>query len=231
MRIMSFNTQHCLNYRTKQIDFEIMAEAIRSLSPDIVGLNEMRGEGIHPEYTAQTERLAELAQMPCMHFAPAADIPNGGPYGNAILAKTPLASLRTIPIPPPDDAARRYYEPRAILHATTEDGLTLLVTHMGLTDAERRNAVAALLPLIRETRCILMGDFNATPEDPVLDPIRARMHDTAEHFPAPRLSFDSIAPRVKIDYIFVSRDIRVLSSDIPEIIASDHRPHVAELAL
>ena len=31
----------------------------------------------------------------------------------------------------------------------------------------------------------------------------------------------------KIDYIFVSPDIKIKSADIPEIIASDHRPHIA----
>ena len=32
---------------------------------------------------------------------------------------------------------------------------------------------------------------------------------------------------VKIDYIFVSPDIEVISADIPVIVASDHRPHTA----
>ena len=42
---MTFNTQHCLNYTTQEIDFSVMAEAIKIYDPDIVGLNEMRGLG------------------------------------------------------------------------------------------------------------------------------------------------------------------------------------------
>jgi endonuclease/exonuclease/phosphatase family metal-dependent hydrolase len=36
---------------------------------------------------------------------------------------------------------------------------------------------------------------------------------------------------VKIDYIFVSPDVRVVSADIPATVASDHRPHVATVEM
>ena len=39
MKIMTFNTQHCRNFVTGKIDFEVMAEAIRKEAPEIVGLN------------------------------------------------------------------------------------------------------------------------------------------------------------------------------------------------
>lgn len=56
-----------------------------------------------------------------------------------------------------------------------------------------------------------------------------RLRDTAESFTAPKLSFPSDAPRVKIDYIFTSPDLTVTEADIPALIASDHRPHTATL--
>jgi endonuclease/exonuclease/phosphatase family metal-dependent hydrolase len=42
-------------------------------------------------------------------------------------------------------------------------------------------------------------------------------------------TFPSDKPTIKIDYIFVSPDIEVENSYVPEIIASDHRTHVAEI--
>ena len=72
MKVMSFNTQHCLNFITRKIDFPRMAEAILQCGADIVGLNEMRGEGISPEYEAQTEALSALTGLSHMFFAPAA---------------------------------------------------------------------------------------------------------------------------------------------------------------
>ena len=79
MKIMSFNTQHCLNYMTDKIDFEAMAEAILRCDADIVGLNEMRGKGRDAEYTAQVERLAALTGMKHFYFAPAITFPGKGP--------------------------------------------------------------------------------------------------------------------------------------------------------
>ena len=39
MKVMSFNTQHCLNYLERKIDFQVMADAINRCGADIVGLN------------------------------------------------------------------------------------------------------------------------------------------------------------------------------------------------
>lgn len=75
----------------------------------------------------------------------------------------------------------------------------------------------------------LMGDFNVTPGDRILDPIRKKMNDTACRFPVPLLSWPSDKPEIKIDYIFVTPDIEIISADIPDIVASDHRPHIAEI--
>ncbi len=71
MKIMTFNTQHCKNYITQKIDFEIMAEAIKQRDPDIVGLNEMRAMGGDPEYTDQVKKLSQLTGMQYYHFAKA----------------------------------------------------------------------------------------------------------------------------------------------------------------
>ena len=43
------------------------------------------------------------------------------------------------------------------------------------------------------------------------------------------LSFPSVNPNRKIDYIFVSKDINILDANIPSIVASDHFPHTATL--
>ena len=62
-----------------------------------------------------------------------------------------------------------------------------------------------------------------------MDPIRSRMKDTACLFTQPLFSFPSDKPDRKIDYIFVSPDAQVLAAEIPPIVASDHRPHTAEI--
>ena len=102
MKIMTFNTQHCLNYLEQRIDFDVMANAILTCDPDIVGLNEMRGKGDDPEYTEQVKILAEKTGMPYYYFAPAISFEGGGPYGNGFLSKIPILSAETVIIPDPD---------------------------------------------------------------------------------------------------------------------------------
>ena len=125
-----------------------------------------------------------------------------------------------------------WYETRCLLKAGIDapDGpLTVCVIHFGLNPDEAENAVKTVLSAVEEERCVLMGDFNVLPEDPVLLPIRERMFDTAELFSEPKLSYPSDKPDRKIDYIFVSKDMKVVSADIPAIVVSDHRPHTAEV--
>ena len=230
MKIMTFNTQHCNNFLEGRIDFPCMAKVIREANADIVGLNEMRGEGADPYYTAQTETLQELSGMPYAHFAPAIHLPQG-PYGNAFLSALPIVSVQNIPIPDPIGRKENsHYETRSLIKAKLEGGITLLVTHFGLNPDEQENAVKTVLDHITEEKCILMGDFNVPPDAPVLLSIRERMKDTAALFEEEKYSFPSDKPRVKIDYIFVSRDVTVCSADIPPIVASDHRPHVATIS-
>ena len=231
MRVMTFNVQHCLNYIENKIDFEIMAKTIIECGADVVGLNEMRDLGSDEEYQAQAEILAELCGMEHYYFAKAYEFP-GGPYGNAILSRIPIVKAETIAIPDPEPRGYDgYYEPRCILKAELEGGITVMVLHVGLNPDEKESAIATVVKSLADERCILMGDFNMTPDDKTFTPIYQRMKDAAEGFCEDKLSFPSIDPHCKIDYIFVSRDVVVENADVPDIVASDHRPHIATVCL
>ena len=233
MKLMSFNTQHCLNYLEQKIDFQIMADAILTCEADIVGLNEMRNAGEYEDYEDQTGILSKLTGLENHYFAQAIRFHDGkNPYGNALLSRYPLKSVETILVPDPEPKAYDgYYETRCLLKAKLENGLTVLVIHFGLNPDEQENAVQTILANLEDEKCILMGDFNVVPEDKVLLPIRERMVDTAEFFDAPKLSFPSDNSTIKIDYIFVSKDIAVTEADIPAIVAADHRPHTATVVM
>ncbi len=232
MIVVSFNTQHCLDYIEQKIDFEKFAETVRNLNPDVIGLNEMRGEGIASDYTDQVKILSKLTGMKYYFFAPALEITGKGPYGNGILSRIPILNAEIISIPDPKVRKYKgYYETRCILKAELEGGVTVLVTHFGLNPDEQENAVATVLANISEKKCILMGDFNARPDNPVLEPIKGRLFDTADKFDTEKLSFPSDVPDRKIDYIFVTHDVKVVNADIPPVVMSDHRPYVATLEL
>lgn len=232
--LMSYNTQHCLNYITREIDFDLMADTIRNCGADIVGLQEMFDLGETEEFTTQTKVLAEKLGF-YHYFAQATKLEGGQyPYGNGIISRYPILAAETVIIPDPVvRTGTRYYETRCLLKAKIDvgEGLNVLVTHFGLNPDEQENAVNTVMANLPGEKCVLMGDFNVRPENERISSIRQRLYDTAELFDEPKLSFPSDNPRGKIDYIFTSKDLQVLSADIPAIVSSDHRPHIATIEL
>ena len=230
MKIMTYNVQHCKNYLEGNIDYELIAKIIRESGAELVGLNEMFNEGETSKYPNQTRILSELSGYESYYFAEAIKIRSESPYGNAILSKSKMVSTETVIIPDPNPRQYKgYYETRCVLKAKFENGLTVLIVHVGLNPDEQENAIKTLLENITDEKCIVMGDFNVEPGDPLLAPIRERMQDAADKFDAPKLSWPSDKPTVKIDYIFASNDIEIISADIPNIVGADHRPHTAEI--
>lgn len=236
---MTFNTQHCRNYIKDFIDYDIMAEAIRTCGADIVGLNEIRDLGEDPDYYGpQLKELSERTGLPYFYFAEAIRFDSGkNPYGNGILSKYPLRDLKTVPIPDPPMEGRNpkgYYETRCLLCATADIGdseLALRISHFGLNTDEQASAVSTVIGTLPNEKCVVMGDFNSHPDDPVLAPLYDRLTDTAQATGLTKLSFPSDTPWEKIDYIFVTPDIEIKEADIPEIIASDHRPHTVTVSI
>lgn len=234
IKFMSYNTQHCLNFITREIDFDIIADTIKKCEADIIGLQEIRDEGQDADYQSQAKIIAEKLGYHYYYFAEAIRFEGVNPYGNAIISRYPIISAETIMIPDPEiKKYDGYYETRCLLKATIDvrNGLHVLVSHFGLNPDEHENAVETVVSNIPKEHCVLMGDFNMAPDNQILNPIMQGLQDTAKFFSTYKLSFPSDTPKVKIDYIFVSKDLKVEYADIPEIISSDHRPHVATIEL
>lgn len=104
------------------------------------------------------------------------------------------------------------------------------MTHFGLNPDEQVLAQETVLAQIEDQRCVLMGDFNMTPDAELLQSIRARMTDTAALIQGPTATFPSDRPDRKLDYLFLSRDLTVQSAEILPVIASDHRPYFTVLS-
>ncbi|MBQ8545563.1 MAG: endonuclease/exonuclease/phosphatase family protein [Clostridia bacterium] len=231
MKIMTFNTQSCLNYLEQKVDYDIMAKTILDLGAEVVGLNEMHSyceEG--DTFPNQTKTLADLCGFENHYFARAVCLPPEGSFGNGLISKYKIVKAETIAIPDPNPRKYNgYYETRCILKAKLENGLTVMSVHFGLNPDEHENAVKTILENLENEKCVLMGDFNITPDNELLNKIREKMKDTAVGYCENTPTWPSDKPEMKIDYIFVTPDIEVVSAEIPEIIASDHRAHTAEI--
>ncbi len=232
---MSFNIQSCRNYMTRKFSADHIANVIKLYNPDIIGLNEVRGEkfidAADESWFPQIQELSEKTGYKYYYHGIALKL--NGPYGNAILSKYPLKNIETIPIPDPlvkDEIA--FYESRCIIKAEIEDFI-LLVTHVGLAKSEQLNALTTINSTLDNInkKVVLMGDFNMKPDNNHIISLSNRLIDTSIFFKYKTLSFPSKNPIMRIDYIFTSKDVKIINAFIPKIIASDHYPHIAILEI
>lgn len=236
MRVMTFNIQHALDYQNKIIDINLFIEAIRNHGTDICCLNEVRGEGPIEGYTEQTDAIADGLNYH-RYFGEAIKVGGTSPYGNAIIGKHPFKSAETIAIPVTADRTEESnYEPRCVIKAVSEINgkeVCFLVCHMGLSNAERANAVKTLCGIIDsiELPIILTGDFNTHPQDKVLEPIYSRLTDSDIYSDKKSMfTYPSYSPETKIDYIFF-RGLKCTGSQVITKIYSDHFPIVADFEI
>ncbi len=216
-------------HRYCKYDLSVVGAVIKECQPDICGLQEVRGEGDNPEFTPQAYELSQMAGIPYYYFGVSTYLfEKKLPYGNALLTKYPILHAEVVPIPDlevQDEDA--YYETRSILKAELDvpGGLTVLVSHFGLAESEKRNAVETLKKLLTEIEgpVIFMGDLNMKPDDEILAPVFQWMKDTSAGDMLP-FTFSSFEPNRKIDYIFTSENIHTKKAYVHEVIASDHMP-------
>jgi len=240
MKIMTFNIRHSSDFNeylkdgSNVIDFNVPANIINEYDADIVGLNEVYGEGVREDFTPQAQEIAKLTNRD-FFFAPALDIENAGLYGNAFLSKLPIKEVYNIPIPDPEvKDEKAYYETRCLLKAVVDFGgkdITVFVSHFGLAKGEKKNAVETVLNEVKnvDTPIVLMGDFNLHPDSEFLVPFYEIFNEVDKG--NNEFTFSSNKPRAKIDYIFLSKDIKVIKTEVIKKIASDHFALTAEVEI
>lgn len=239
LRIMTYNIQHGEDHALRLaehravIDLEKTADTVRRVGADICVLNEVRGKGLTEEYTEQAQAIGASLGFHSV-FGRSTLVGGTEPYGNAIVSRFPIESAEVIPIPDSiaDGKAPQNVESRSVLRCTFsfDDGkkLTVLSSHFGLSDAERKNAVALCekLPDSEKVPTVLLGDFNAVPTDAVLSPL-FRKYQSAEDLCV--CTFPTEKPSSRIDYIFLNDKIELLNSGIGKDSASDHLPVWADI--
>ena len=238
MIIMTYNIQSGWNNEPeRRRDYDFACGVIKQYSPAIVGLNEVGNKSIDgiPSHSGYMGKKLGMNDF----FAPAIII-NGYPYGNAMLTKYDIASAKIINIPDAPRVTKGYYETRCLLEAELDTELgavTVLVSHFGLVKCEASNAVKTVCDTIDrisletpDRHIILMGDFNMEPDDEKLKPIFGRLTEVSFSLGKPEFTHPSGTPRNKIDYIFISEKLKADSVTVPNTLASDHCPLIAEIS-
>ena len=202
------------------------ASVLQELHADIIALQEVQlgSPGFNMfEYLRMGTGLRGVARPTLVH-------PIHGDYGNALLTRHRVKTVRTI------DLAITGHEPRSALDVILDcDGapLRVLATHLGLHPGERRAQVRRLLDTIDATAVdaptVLAGDVNEW----FLwgRPLRW-LHEHFSATPAPR-TFPAGRPMFALDRVWVRprsylREVRAHASELSRL-ASDHLPIVAQL--
>lgn len=237
--VASYNIQHGIYFPARlesgdrTVRLSNVSELLAKTAPDICGINEIYGEG--SAFGDQPRQIAEALGYR-YSFAKAIDTANG-PYGNALLSRFPIGDVRSHAIetdPSIIKPPKLYHENRVLLEAIVDvDGtpLTVLVCHFGLNVEEAAEAVRVIETVLErvQTPVLLTGDFNTTPDSAAIALLRTRLSDAFADKEV--LTFPSNSPEKQIDYIFVSRDIKLIGAyAVPEVI-SDHLPVFARIAL
>lgn len=244
IKVMTFNIQHGRNHNLpgNVIDLPLMAKTVREQNADIVGFNEIRN-GINPDHASgfsrQADYFAEALGGEC-RFAKAISLGTGTDkafdYGNAIFSRIKMTGFQKIMIPDVTErVAGEFYETRCVIKTEYDiDGkkLTVLNSHFGLAHGEQENAVETVLNIAAETdgAIILMGDFNMTPDNQVLQRLNERFVDVHAMLGKAEPTFPSDSPEIRIDYVF-ARGIKAVSAETVKTVASDHYPITAEFLI
>ena len=234
IRVLSYNIHHGEGMDGK-LDLERIAGVIRSVDPDVVGLQEVdRGA----RRTGGVDQPRELARMTNMTASFGGNIKlQGGEYGNAVLTRLPETGRRNVLLPSRLDGEQRGV---LIVDLTAADArktpIRFMVTHLDHRpdDAERMDSVKRIEEVARENPSIptiLAGDLNTKPDSPVMAAFGANWTRTDS---TPLLSFPAPKPKVQIDFVQVRPAARwkvVETRVLEEPVASDHRPLLAVLEL
>lgn len=226
VRVLTYNI-HIGIGMDKKLDIARTAAVIKRLKPDLAAFQEVDR---FSKRVGGVDQPAELARLTGMHaaFAKALAVP-GGEYGELLLSRYPLQEVRRQGFPSEEKC-----ESRAAVTAKVKLGdrgpeIWFIGTHLEHANAAvRLHQAEALLRAtanLTPAAAILAGDFNATPESPVLKMVAQQWQDATISAPGP--TWPANKPARKIDYVFYrpAGAWRVVSSEvIHEPLASDHSP-------
>jgi endonuclease/exonuclease/phosphatase family metal-dependent hydrolase len=229
---------------------ENILSLIQEINPDILCCQEITTDShINPKRDVPKE-INQALNGEYRYYEVLSSLDNQpGSMGNAIISKFPIVESRSILVQEGGDDINYSAQNRGYLETSIKiDGkvLTIGTTHLsyvdGFVETETRNKEAdKLLDFIKgnKKRYVIMGDFNSAPGSSTVKKIEAKLKSVGPDNKRPTFTTkpfrhnDFIVNGLewRLDYIFASPDIKVLSSKIINTDYSDHLPILAEIEI
>ena len=228
VRLMTYNLHNGFNTEG-YLAMEDIAQVIEESDPDIVALHEVSRGWVISGRLDMLSWLSERLDMPYV-FGPTAD-----PFwGNAILSRYPIVEYTHYDLPPRDLPVLRGFT-AAVVDLGNGDRLQVIATHFHHVEGDTGIRLLQSREIINfwggDGHTVLVGDLNAEPHAPEMEILRqAGLVDVVAGIePPPVYTWPSVNPSQRIDYIWVSQDLKVTDIRVPVSNASDHLPVVAEI--
>jgi len=196
---------------------------------DIVALQEVDAGSFRSGFTNQVAWLARRAGMPFWYAQRNRRLGRMAQHGNGLLARREPRDLLDHPLPSTMIPGRG----AIVAHFDVEDGhpLTLLCAHLSLGPRSRERQLAWLAEQAAAAeRVVLMGDLNCSLVD-LLERSPLRDTDLRGAAEAGLPTYPSWRPRLDLDHVLVSPDIRVDAVTPVLCQFSDHLPLAVEVQL
>jgi endonuclease/exonuclease/phosphatase family metal-dependent hydrolase len=223
-----------------------IAETIRELNADVIGLQEVDVHwSARSRFADQAAELGRALDME-VRFAPIYRLPNPDgtkpvrEFGVAILSRHRIVSFRndTLTRLSTQDTAQGPAPMPGLANAVVEiQGRRIRVfsTHLDYRADPRVRArqVTEMLRYIGDSEepVLLLGDLNAAPDAPELRPLFGRLRDVWSSRSDSGHTYPAPAPTKRIDYVLASSDFFVGHAAVVPVLAADHRPVAADLAI
>lgn len=228
---MAYNIHHGEN-TDQQYNLQAIADVINAQNPALVALNEVdKAWSSRSNLDDQPARLAQMTGLnPC--YGPNLTNVGGGQYGNLVLSRSVILECKNTLLPK-FNATSEQRGLAEVLVDVNGTKLRFYATHLQHDNADDRrvqvNEIARYTDTQPEPK-IIGGDFNAVPSASELQPMYVRFIDAWQAKGVGNgYTYPSDQPTARIDYVFHSPAIGTNSVRVPQSLASDHLPVVADV--
>jgi endonuclease/exonuclease/phosphatase family metal-dependent hydrolase len=223
IKVMSYNIHSAYHVDGYQ-DLEGIARVIEESDADVIGLQEISRGRLMDGSADMPTWLSRRLNMP--YLFQGTEEPT---WGNAILSRYPILDSGKVELPKEDTLIGRGFL-WAELDVGTDEPLLVIVTHLHhiVDDGYIREAqIPVILSFWNEReQTILIGDLNARPNSREIGLIsESGMIDAwLEAGQGNGFTYASNNPDQRIDYIWISPDLKTVEIEVMQTQASDHLP-------
>lgn len=221
VRVMTYNLHNGFN-TDGRLDPEALAKTIEQAKPDVIGLQEVARGWYIDSSVDLLMWLSRRLNMPYI-YGPTAD----PVWGNAVLSKHPIKSWGNEKLPPRDLLLKRGFL-WALIDLGGGDELFFIATHYhhleGDTEIRQQQSPVIAQFWNKRARTVFVGDLNAEWDAKEIEMLRnAGLQDALDLVgKATQPTWPADKPYQRLDYVWLSPDLKVSNLQIPPSTASDH---------